>query len=83
MLYRNLLIFHMDGFDHQYAVALDVVTGETVWKKDREIDYGTDNGDFYKAFSTPIIISTAGDALHPVGNWFLSRENDGCVERVW
>jgi outer membrane protein assembly factor BamB len=56
VLYQNLLIFHMDGFDHQYAIALNCETGQTVWKKDREIDYGSDNGDFYKAFSTPIVI---------------------------
>lgn len=56
----ELLIFHMDGFDHQYAIALDKHTGKTVWKKDRDIDYGTDNGDFYKAFSTPIVIDVAG-----------------------
>lgn len=60
ILYEDLLIFHMDGFDYQYAVALNKRTGETVWKRDREIDYGTDNGDLYKAFSTPIIIQVRG-----------------------
>ncbi len=60
ILYQDLLIFHMDGFDHQYAVALNKHTGETFWKRERDIDYGTDNGDFYKAFSTPIVIRVAG-----------------------
>ncbi len=60
ILYGDLLIFHMDGFDVQYAVALNRHTGETIWKKDRNIDYGTDNGDFYKSFSTPIVISVNG-----------------------
>lgn len=60
ILYQDLLIFHMDGFDHQYAVALSKKTGKTVWKKDREIDYGTTNGDFYKAYSTPIVIRVNG-----------------------
>jgi outer membrane protein assembly factor BamB len=60
ILYKNLLIFHMDGFDYQYAVALDRKTGETVWKRDRDVDYGSDNGDLYKAFSTPIIINVNG-----------------------
>ncbi|GIX00243.1 MAG: serine/threonine protein kinase [Pirellulaceae bacterium] len=60
MIYGDLLIFHMDGYDHQYAIALNKHTGETVWKKNREIDYGTDNGDFYKAFSTPILIQVDG-----------------------
>ncbi|RMF38942.1 MAG: quinonprotein alcohol dehydrogenase [Planctomycetota bacterium] len=60
IVYRNLLIFHMDGFDYQYAIALDKRTGATVWRQDRDIDYGTDNGDFYKAFSTPLIIHVNG-----------------------
>ncbi|MEM7474760.1 MAG: PQQ-binding-like beta-propeller repeat protein [Planctomycetota bacterium] len=60
ILYQDLLIFHMDGFDHQYAVALDKKSGKTVWKQDRDIDYGTTNGDFFKAFSTPIVIQVNG-----------------------
>lgn len=60
ILHDDLLIFHMDGFDHQYAVALNKTDGKTVWRKQREIDYGTDNGDFYKAYSTPIVINVDG-----------------------
>jgi len=60
ILFENLLIFHMDGFDHQYAVALDKQTGDTVWKTDRNIDYGSDNGDLMKGFYTPIVIEAAG-----------------------
>ena len=60
IVHGNLLIFHMDGFDHQYAVALDRWSGQTVWQADRRVDYGTDNGDYYKAFSTPLVIEVAG-----------------------
>jgi len=60
ILFENLLIFHMDGFDFQYAVALDKVTGDTVWKTDRDVNYGSDNGDVMKAFSTPMVIEAAG-----------------------
>jgi outer membrane protein assembly factor BamB len=60
ILFENLLIFHMDGYDHQYIVALDKATGETVWKTDRDVDYGTDNGDTMKAFCTPLVIEVAG-----------------------
>ncbi|MCA9192844.1 MAG: PQQ-binding-like beta-propeller repeat protein [Planctomycetales bacterium] len=56
ILFEDLLIFHMDGFDFQYAIALDRKSGNTVWRKDREVEYETDNGDFYKAFSTPLLI---------------------------
>ena len=60
ILFENLLIFHMDGFDHQYIVALDKATGDTVWKTEREVDYGTDNGDVMKAYCTPLVIEAAG-----------------------
>jgi outer membrane protein assembly factor BamB len=60
ILFENLLILHFDGFDFQYVVALDKATGRTVWKTDRDVEYGTDNGDVMKAFSTPIVIEAAG-----------------------
>jgi outer membrane protein assembly factor BamB len=46
----------MDWFDYQYVIALKRSSGETVWKADRSHDYGTDNGDFKKAYGTPQII---------------------------
>ena len=49
ILFEDLLIVHFDGYDYQYIVALNKETGETVWKKDRNIDFQTDNGDFKKA----------------------------------
>jgi outer membrane protein assembly factor BamB len=60
ILFENLLIFHMDGYDFHYIVALDKQTGETVWKVDRNIDYGTTNGDLMKSFATPRVIEAAG-----------------------
>ena len=60
ILFENLLIFHMDGYDFHYIVALDKQTGNTVWKMDRNIDYGTTNGDLMKSFCTPLVIEAAG-----------------------
>jgi outer membrane protein assembly factor BamB len=60
ILYGGLLILTFDGFDFQYVVALDKTTGKTVWKKDRDINYGTDNGDLKKAFGTPTVIDVGG-----------------------
>ena len=56
----NLLIVAYDGFDVQYVVALDKKTGETVWRKDRNIDYGSDDGDVKKAYCTATLINVAG-----------------------
>jgi outer membrane protein assembly factor BamB len=50
----------MDGYDYHYVVALDKNTGQTVWKTDRNIEYGTTNGDLMKGFSTPRVIEAAG-----------------------
>lgn len=60
ILFGNLLIFSMDGFDFQYLIALDKNTGKTVWKQDRAIEYGTDDGDWKKAYSTPQVIQVDG-----------------------
>ena len=60
IIYGDLLIVHFDGFDYQYLVALNKHTGQTVWKRDREIDYGTDNGDLMKAYATPVVIEVDG-----------------------
>ena len=55
ILFENMLIVAFDGFDAQYVAALDKSTGETIWKTDRNIDYGTDNGDMKKAYGTGAI----------------------------
>jgi outer membrane protein assembly factor BamB len=60
ILYGDLLIVALDGFDYQYVVALDKRTGETVWRKDRNIDYGTDDGDAKKAYCTATLIEVGG-----------------------
>ncbi len=60
LLFDNLLILTFDGFDYNYLAALDKNTGATVWKHDRNLDYGTDNGDYHKAFSTPQLVNVAG-----------------------
>ena len=60
IVFGDLLFLNFDGIDVQYVVALNKDTGETVWKKDRSINYGTDNGDFKKAYSTPTIIEHEG-----------------------
>lgn len=60
IVFQDLLIVNFDGFDVQYVVALDKHTGQTVWKTDRSLDYGTDNGDVKKAYSTPTVIQHEG-----------------------
>ncbi len=62
VIFGNLLLMHFDGSDYQFVVALDKNTGQTVWKTDRSVDFQDlqngkpqADGDFRKAFSTPLI----------------------------
>ncbi|MDA1017112.1 MAG: PQQ-binding-like beta-propeller repeat protein [Planctomycetota bacterium] len=55
IVFRDLLIINFDGADHQYVVALNKLTGKTVWKTNRTIDYKTTNGDAKKAYCTPTV----------------------------
>jgi outer membrane protein assembly factor BamB len=49
-----------DGYDQQYVVAFNKQTGDTVWKRDRNIEYGTDNGDMKKGYGTARVIEVEG-----------------------
>jgi outer membrane protein assembly factor BamB len=60
ILVDGLLVLTFDGFDRQYVAALDAATGKTVWEADRNIDYGTDDGDMKKAYSTPLAFEHNG-----------------------
>jgi outer membrane protein assembly factor BamB len=60
VVYDNLLYLIFDGFDLQYVAALDKMTGQIVWKTDRDIQYKTDNGDFKKAYATPALFEIGG-----------------------
>jgi len=62
VLYGDKILVAFDGYDKQYVAALDKATGKVVWKTDREIDYGTDNGDRKKAYSTGLIVKKGGVA---------------------
>ena len=60
---HGLLFLTFDGFDVQYITALNKLTGKTVWKRDRDIDFGTTDGDAKKAYSTPLLIQSEGREL--------------------
>jgi len=63
VVYGDLLYLTFDGYDQQYITALNKFTGETVWKRDRGIDFGTTDGDAKKAYSTPLLIESEGRKL--------------------
>jgi outer membrane protein assembly factor BamB len=68
-IYQDSLILHFDGSDEQYIVAVDKNTGDTIWRTDRTVDYQDIDpttgkiqreGDWRKAFSTPLVIESDG-----------------------
>jgi outer membrane protein assembly factor BamB len=63
IVYGDLLFLTFDGFDVQFVIALNKKTGETVWKKDRDIGRLVENGDMKKAYATPRVIDIAGKPL--------------------
>lgn len=62
-VFGDLLYLTFDGYDQQYIAALDKMTGKTVWRRDRGIDFGTTDGDAKKGYSTPLLITVAGRQL--------------------
>ncbi|MBM4037787.1 MAG: quinonprotein alcohol dehydrogenase [Planctomycetes bacterium] len=60
ILFGDLLIFHVDGTNVQYAVALDKATGKTAWKTNRSADLTKVHPFTRKAYGTPIVIESGG-----------------------
>lgn len=63
VVHGDLIYLVFDGYDKQFVAALDRVTGKLAWKRDRNFDYGTDNGDRKKAYCTPRIVRAGGRDL--------------------
>ncbi len=84
ILYGDLMIVAFDGADYQYVVGLDKRTGETVWRTDRDIEYGTDKGDMKKAYGTGKVLEIGGirQLVYPSAGATIAYEpNTG--EEIW
>jgi len=70
ILYKNLLIFNLEGVDVQYVIALDKTTGKTIWQNPRPQEYYVNEPPIArKGYSTPIVINVNGkDQLISVGS---------------
>ncbi|MEM6692493.1 MAG: PQQ-binding-like beta-propeller repeat protein [Planctomycetota bacterium] len=55
-IHDDMLVLIQDGTEQRYVVALDKISGETVWKTDRP-PMDAPKGDLKKAFCTPISIT--------------------------
>lgn len=75
VLWKDYLIFHMDGSDLQYIVALDKNTGKVAWKTDRSGELN-ENPQLKKAYGTPIIATLGGreQLLSNAADWLYSYD---------
>ena len=74
IIYKNLLIIHIEGVDVQYIIALDKKNGKTVWKTERPSECWSKLPAIgRKAYITPIIVSVNGKDL------LISNGSAACI----
>lgn len=85
VIYKNLLILHIEGTDVQYLIALDKHTGKTVWKTDRPQEYYTIIEPVSrKAYCTPIVVNVNGkDQLISNGSQLCIAYEPETGKHIW
>jgi outer membrane protein assembly factor BamB len=75
LVFEDLLIVPCDGADKQFVAALNIDTGEEVWKTPRPKMTGV-VGDLHKAFSTPTLATLNGQpqAIVVGAQWVVGYE---------
>ena len=95
MIYKDKLIVHLEGTDHQQILALDKHTGKTIWIAERPAElYDLMAPIGKKAFVTPIIVNVKGrdllisngsnvciayDPLTGIEVWRISQGDDSTI----
>ncbi|HNX55183.1 MAG TPA: PQQ-like beta-propeller repeat protein [Prolixibacteraceae bacterium] len=85
IIYKNLLILHLEGNDVQYIVALDKTTGKTVWKAERPAKVYEPLAPIgKKAYITPPIVNVKGkDLLISNGSAICQALDPETGKEVW
>ena len=75
VLHKNELIFHMDGSDKQFVVALNKNSGKEKWRTTRSGTMHT-NPQLKKSYGTPVIRKIDGKPtlLSPGSNWLYAYD---------
>lgn len=74
VLYKNMLILHLEGTDRQLITALDKKTGKTIWETERPKDiYDKLEPIGKKAYITPLIINVEGKDI------MISNGSAACI----
>ena len=83
IVFGNKVILVCDGIDQQYVAAVNLQDGRTAWKTNRP-QIRASNGEFRKAYSTPLIIPIHGrpQAVIPGAQWTVAYDPDNGDE-IW
>ncbi len=83
VLWDKLLMFHCDGSDVQYVVALDKATGEVAWRTARSGKMDP-NPQHKKAYGTPLVVEIGGKPVlvSPGADWLYGYEPASGME-LW
>ncbi len=75
VVWQDLMIFHMDGSDEQYIVAIGVEDGKVVWKTPRSGAL-RDNPQLRKSYATPLLVEVAGKTqlISPAADWLYAYD---------
>lgn len=71
----NTVLIVCDGIDKQFVAGLDLETGKEIWRTNRPA-MRSDNGEFRKAYSTPLLVTVAGkqQAVIPGAQWMCGYD---------
>ncbi len=75
VVWRDKLIFHMDGSDRQFIAALDTRTGKVAWQTDRSGEMNP-RAQQRKCYGTPLImdVKRKPQVISPAADWLYSYE---------
>ena len=75
VLWKDRVIFHMDGSDQQFIAALDKKTGKLAWKTDRSGEMNK-NPQLKKAYGTPLMLKIDGKehVVSPAADWLYGYD---------
>ncbi len=85
LLYKNLLIVHLEGTQDPYVAALNKKTGETVWKSVRPKEiYDKLEPVYRKSYQTPLVVNVNGRDLLISNSSFMCFAHDvNTGEVIW
>ncbi len=82
VIWKNLMVFHLDGSDQQFIAALDKRTGRLAWKTPRSGEMNKDP-QLRKSYGTPLILAINGkeQIVSPSSDWLYGYDEKG--KELW